>query len=102
MRRLRYSLRAQRDLLQIRRYITVRSESKEVAANFIAKLRGQCRKLSQLPGLMGRARPEYDERLRSFPYGNYIIFFQYRDDLFEVVAIIERHRDIAAQFEEDP
>ena len=79
----------------------MRSGEKKVAAEFIAKLRGHCRKLSGLPGTIGRAPPELDERLRSSPYGNYIIVFQYRESFFEVVAIIERHREIEPLFEEE-
>lgn len=101
MRELRYTLRARRDLVQIRRYIAKRSDSKRVAAGFIAKLRAHCKFLAELPGTMGRARPDLDERLRTSTFGSFIIVFQYRENYFEVVAIIERHRDIGAMFEEE-
>ena len=57
---------------------------------------GQCARLASLPGTLGRARPD----LRSFPFGNYVIFFRYRDDVLEVVNVLEGHRDIDAFFSE--
>lgn len=101
MAKLVYLAQARRELVQIRRYIVSRSGSRRVGAEFIAKLRTQCKKLSELPGTMGSARPEIRKDLRSFPFGNYIILFRYHGELFEIVSIVERHRDIAARFGEE-
>lgn len=49
---------------------------------------------------MGGARPALADDLRSFPYGNYIILFRYFEDTFEVVTIVERHRDLGALFDQ--
>jgi len=38
--------------------------------------------------------------MRSFPYKGYVIFFRYVADRFEVVNILEGHRDIEAFFGE--
>jgi len=66
---------------------------------FARQLNGQCRRLAQLPGTIGRARPELRPDIRSAPFYSYIIFFRYiGTDLFEVVRVIEGHRDIAALF----
>ena len=102
MPRLIYLPQATRELVEIRRYIAARSGSRTVAAKYIGKLRAQCRKLSKLPGTMGSSCPEIRKGLRSFPFGNYITLFQYKDDRFEVVSIVERHRDIAALFDKSP
>jgi hypothetical protein len=55
-------------------------------------------KLASLPGTLGRARPELRPDLRSFPYRRYMIFFRYVGDVFEVVNILEAHRDMGAFF----
>jgi len=39
--------------------------------------------------------------IRSFPYKGYVIFFRYVAEQFEVVDILERHRDIEAFFGDD-
>ena len=56
------------------------------------------RELAALPGTMGVARPELLPDLRSVPYGNYVIFFRYTGEAFEVVNILEGHRDIGGYF----
>ena len=45
---------------------------------------------------MGRPRPELGQDIRTVPFGNYIIVFRYERDRFEVVNIVEGHRDIDA------
>lgn len=100
MSQLRYLAQARDDLIHIKRYITRESGSQSTAVQFTEKIREQCRKLADLPGKMGRLRPELGENLRSFPYGNYVIFFMYNDDCLEIVTILEGHRDIEAIFEE--
>jgi plasmid stabilization system protein ParE len=39
-----------------------------------------------------------DNDIRSFPFKGYLIFFRYAGDTFEVVNIIEGHRDVEALF----
>jgi toxin ParE1/3/4 len=94
MYRLRYLEQAREDLIQIRRYIARESRSHEVALRYTDMLRRQCRELAELPGTMGRARPELMEGLRSIPHGNYVILFRYSGSFIEIVSIIEGHRDI--------
>jgi len=96
---LRYLDQAKNDLICIKRYIAKESGSNEIALQYTQKLREQCRKLAELPGTMGRARPELMRDMRSFTYGNYVIFFRYSGTLVEVVSIIEGHRDIEELFQ---
>lgn len=94
MRRVKYLPAAQRDLLDILTFIARQSGSLALGQDFVARLRRQCRHLAALPGTLGRARPELRSDIRSFPFGNYVIFFRYLDGVFEVVNILEGHRDI--------
>jgi len=93
---------AQINLTEIADFIESTSGNTAVAERFCDDLIAKCEHLAELPGLMGRARPELLPDLRSTPHGNYLIFFRYVDDTFEVVNILEGHRDIAAYFETDP
>jgi plasmid stabilization system protein ParE len=52
--------------------------------------------LAALPGTLGTPRPEIRPELRSFSFKGYVILFRYHGDAFEVVDIIEGHRDIEA------
>lgn len=49
---------------------------------------------------MGQARPDLPVAMRSSTYDNYVILFRYAGSRFEVVNIIEGHRDIPAYFSE--
>ena len=103
MRRLVYLATAERDLLSILEYITRESGSVAIGVAFTERLQAHCAKLAALPGTLGRARPELRPDIRSSAFGNYVIFFRYRDDALEMVNILEGHRDIDAFFsKEDP
>lgn len=98
MRQLLYLASARRDLGDILSYIAHESGSVAIARRFVDALRQQCRTLASLPGTLGRPRPELRPDIRSAPFKGYIIFFRYRDDAFEVVNVLEGHRDIDAFF----
>ena len=101
MPRLRYLASADTDFREILKYIARESGNGNVAIgkSFIASIRDKCRHLASLPGMMGRPRPEIYPDLRSFAFGNYVVFFRYIDDRFEVVNILERHRDLESFFD---
>ncbi len=98
MPRLRLLESAQEDLDAIFWYLAVESRSAAIAERFVRSLRDKCAALAALPGTLGVARPELRPDLRSFPFKGYVIFFRYVDDAFEVVHILEGHRDIIAHF----
>ena len=97
MRRAIFLAAARDDLLHILEYIAEESGSVETAVSFVQALRAQCNKLASFPTVMGRARPD----IRSFPFKGYAIFFRYSEERFEVVNILEGHRDIDAFLEAD-
>ncbi len=47
---------------------------------------------------MGRARPELAPNLRSFPVGNYVIFYRPLRDGIEVVRVLSAARDTPSLF----
>ncbi len=67
------------------------------ADRFIDRVADTCNLLGENP-LMGRSRAELAPDLRSFPVGNYMIFYQPRDDGIEIVRIISAARDVDALF----
>jgi toxin ParE1/3/4 len=86
------------DLIAILTYIAGESGSVSVGEAFVRKLRAKCHKLAAFPSTIGRPRPELRDGIRSFPYMGYVIFFRYLGDRFEVLNILEGHRDIDAHF----
>jgi toxin ParE1/3/4 len=101
VRRRVYLASARRDIGDILEYVTRESGSLAIGRGFVDLLRMQCRKLASLPGTLGRSRPELRPDIRSFPFKGYVIFFRYVDGLFEVVNVLEGHRDIIGYFRND-
>jgi toxin ParE1/3/4 len=96
--RLKYLDGAKQDFVNTLRYISRESGSLAIGQQFVGALRRKCRHLASLPGHMGRPRPELRPDMRSFAFRGYVIFFRYIGDVFEVVNILEGHRDIDAHF----
>ena len=69
--------------------------------NYTRRIRQPCQKLAELPGQLGRERPEILTGLRSFAVDNYVIFFRYIEEVVEIVSIIEGHWDVARIFDKN-
>lgn len=100
MRKLHFTDAASNDLRAIAIQIANESRSREIAVGFANRLREKCRHLASLPGVLGTARPELREGIRSTPCQGYVIFFRYRGDAVEIVNILHGSRDVEAYFEE--
>lgn len=98
MARLRYLESAKADLLEILTYVHQVSGDISTARQFVDKLRAHCRHLAGLPGQMGRPRPDLRPDIRSAAFGSYVIFFRYVGDDFQIINILEGHRDIEQHF----
>ncbi len=73
-----------------------------VDEDFVRRLRAKCHELAALESANGGPRPELRFDMRSFPCKGYVIFFRYVADRFEVVNILEAHRDVEAYFSDRP
>ncbi|EUB95397.1 plasmid stabilization system [Rhizobium sp. CF080] len=98
MPQLRYLSSARSDLAQIQAYITRESGNPATGRGFARQLRLKCISLAGLPGKMGRARDELETAIRSTAFRGYIVFFRYVGDEFQVVNILEGHRDAEKHF----
>jgi toxin ParE1/3/4 len=98
VRRATFLASVRNDLPGILTYGACESGSVAVGEAFVRKLRAKCHQLAALQSTIGRARPEIREDIRSFPYMGYVIFFRYVGERFEVVNILEGHRDIESYF----
>jgi toxin ParE1/3/4 len=86
------------DLDDIFDYIA--EDSLNRAAGFIKKLYEQMGKVADNPSI-GRRRDRLLPGLRSFPYGNYLIFYIPIDNGVDVVRVLNGARDIEALFNDD-
>jgi toxin ParE1/3/4 len=86
--------RARSDLRGIGGYIA--RDNRARAISFVEELQQVCNRLAEHP-LMGRARPEFQPLLRSFPYGDYIIFYRPSGGGVQIVRILHAARDAKRQ-----
>ena len=96
---------ARDNLVEIASYIAS-AGGDEAAVRFTAEFIAKCEHFASLTGLLGRSRPELRPDIRSPPFKNYLIFFRYLPsdasrEVFEVVNVVESHRDLIAYFGED-
>jgi len=92
---------AKQDLADIACYIANKSGNRYVGHDFVKKILNKCRDLAIYPYQMGIPRNELKEDLRSFPFGNYVIFFQYSDKILSIVTVIHGGRDMPQYFENE-
>lgn len=91
----RLSRRARRDLLQIWNYIAVDSESS--ADRFIDMLIQHFQLLGRNP-YIGRDRDELRAGYRSFPVGQYLIFYRIMSPGVQIMHVMHSKRDIENLF----
>ncbi|HEX4644879.1 MAG TPA: type II toxin-antitoxin system RelE/ParE family toxin [Verrucomicrobiae bacterium] len=91
----RFSTQANLDIEAIANYI---SDLNPLAADhFLSKLDEICELLAKHPGL-GRLRPTLGPGLRSFPIGNFLIFYVVKPEEINVVRVLYGGRDLPAAF----
>ena len=86
---------AEADILEIWAYISEGSPAE--ADNWIDKLDEKLALWATQP-MMGRARDELAEGVRSFAFGRYVVFYQPLSDGIDVVRVLHGRRDIDANF----
>lgn len=92
---LRFTTIARDDLKDIWDFIA--RDSITTASRFLDRLEDKCRLLADNPEI-GREHPELATSLRSFPAGNYNIFYRPSKNGVDVVRILSASRDIDAVF----
>lgn len=90
MARVLQTSRAEEDLLEIWSYIA--DASLRAADAFMDKIAAVCQMLSE-NHVAGRLREELADRLRSFPVGNYVIFYRPIEDGIVVIRVLHGSRD---------
>lgn len=86
------------DIAEIWDYIA--EDSVPQADAWVERLDQTLRRLATQPK-MGRARDELSPRLRSLPFGRYVIFYEPLGDGIDVVRVLHAARDVEAQFGKD-
>lgn len=83
--------RAEEDLLDIWEHIA--DDSLDAADGFLDEIAEVCHRLAENP-LAGRAREELAVNLRSFPVGNYVVFYQPIENGINVIRVLHGARDL--------
>jgi toxin ParE1/3/4 len=99
MSRYRLTEQARQDLDEIWLYIA--EDNPNAADHFLDILYEKFVLVAGQP-LLGRLRPELAPNLRSFPVGNYIMFYRPAHDGIEVARVLHGARDIDTLFRANP
>ena len=78
-------------------WLHIALDDPDSADRFIDLIEERCQLLAENPR-MGRHPPELAPSLRSFPIGNYIIFYVPIENGIEIIRVVSGGRDIHALF----
>ena len=84
---------AEIDLMEI--WIYIAEDNQAAADAFLDSINEKCLALADSP-LMGRTRDELLPGTRSFPTGNYVIFYEPINGGIDVIRVLHGARDIQA------
>lgn len=96
MTRVRFSPRARNDLDDI--WLFIANDSVMNADRFIERLVMRCRDTLSVAPNAGRRREELGLGLRSFVIENYVVFYQHRNNIVDILRIIHAKRDLRGVF----
>jgi toxin ParE1/3/4 len=83
------------DLVEILLYI--RRDNPRAARRLLETIDNKLQLLAEFPGL-GRPREELTKSLRSFPIGNYVLFYRPIKDGIQLIRVLHGGRDLPRQF----
>jgi toxin ParE1/3/4 len=92
----RLSVRARRDLIEIWRYIA--SDNESAADRFIDFITQRFKILGETP-YAGISRDELRPGYRSFPVGQYVVFYRVSESRVQIMHVLHGKRDLEALFE---
>lgn len=92
MRQVIRSPLAEADLLEIWLYIA--RDNEDAADAVLDRIEAVCLKLAK-SNRLGRARPELGPGVRSFPVGQYVIFYRVAGRRLEIVRVLSGYRDLS-------
>jgi toxin ParE1/3/4 len=101
MRRAWLTRSAQKDLDAIWDYVVRESQSFEIASAAVDVIIKRFPALDQSPHI-GRHRDDFGSGIRSFPAGNYIIYYREVRGRLHILRVIHAKRDQKSAFFEKP
>ncbi len=91
MKSLRYSLRSQRDLLEIAEYIA--RDNPAAALKMLVRLEIACEDLARIPTMGFRIEDSVAD-WRTWPVGNYVIIYQPEGNGVGIIRVVHGARDL--------
>ena len=95
MAQVRRTVQANRDLLEI--WVYIAESNPNAADRLIDSLTATCQELAQSSGI-GRSREELLKGMRSFPTGNYVIYYRQITNGIRVLRVLHGARQVEKIF----
>jgi toxin ParE1/3/4 len=83
------------DLVEI--WLHIARDNPDAADRLLSRIEEKCESYARQPG-MGDIRSELGEAVRSFPVGNYVVFYRPETDGILILLVTHGARDIPAVF----
>jgi toxin ParE1/3/4 len=96
---LAWAPRAEQDVIEIWRYLSVQASVK-TADDVLRRIRRSVDRIAERP-LTGRARDKLKPGLRSVLADPYIVFYRMSDHGIEVVRVLHQRRNLAAALSDE-
>jgi toxin ParE1/3/4 len=97
--KVHFGLQGRHDLKQIGQYIA--KDNPLRADTFLAEIHAKCLAYAE-NSEMGRERADLSPKLRSFPHGNYVVFYRRFRRSIQIIRVIHAHRDIKPAMFDQP
>lgn len=94
-----HSPRARLDLIEIWRYIA--DDNEAAASDMLRRIDRAVRMPAERP-YAGRERVDLHPDIRSFPIGNYIVFYRVTERVLDIARVLSSFRDIDQAYFEEP
>jgi toxin ParE1/3/4 len=95
MPRVLRTRKSRTDLVEI--LLFIRRDNHRAAKRLLDTINDKLQLLSQFPGL-GQPREELAKSLRSFPIGDYLLFYRPLKDGIQLIRVLHGRRDLRRQF----
>ena len=88
MRQVRFSGRSRAQLQSIARYLLQQTGDGRAGERLVRGIEARILHLAELPGRIGRPRPELGSDVRSLPHLSYVVVFRYGEDSIDVLMVV--------------
>jgi toxin ParE1/3/4 len=94
VRQVRFSGRSIAQLRAVARYLLQQTSDDRAGERLVRGMETRILHLAELPGHIGRPRPELGSGVRSLPHLSYVVIFRYGENNIDVLQVVHSRQDV--------